>query len=154
MRRRCWPPIYLVFWMSLLLTGPTNAQGQTSQNVIHVDIAGLRSDQGQMLCALFPPSSGFPSKIQQAIALTRSPVANRTAVCEFSGIAPGRYAVSVVHDENNNGKLDINFIGIPKEGVGSSNDAKGRFGPPKFDAAAFQYAGGRLVLKINMLYIF
>jgi uncharacterized protein (DUF2141 family) len=144
----------LLVCLNLLLVGLASAQNQTTVNVIHVDIAALRSDQGQVLCALFPPSNGFPSKIQQAIALTRSPISNRTAVCEFSGITPGRYAVSAVHDENNNGKLDINFIGIPKEGVGSSNDAKGRFGPPKFDAAAFQYAGGRLVLKINMLYIF
>jgi uncharacterized protein (DUF2141 family) len=78
---------------------------------------------------------------------------NGSAVCEFQGIAPGRYAVSVFHDENSNGKMDTNFIGIPKEGVGASNDAKGRFGPPKFEAAAFQYSGGRLELKVRLEYL-
>jgi uncharacterized protein (DUF2141 family) len=61
--------------------------------------------------------------------------------------------VSVVHDENFNGKLDTNFIGMPREGVGASNDAKGHMGPPKFSAAAFQYAGGRLDLKIHVNYL-
>jgi len=41
----------------------------------------------------------------------------------------GKYAVSVFHDENSNGKLDTNFLGIPREGVGASNNAKGHFGP-------------------------
>jgi len=47
----------------------------------------------------------------------------------FPGVAPGRYAVSVFHDENSNGKMDTNFIGIPREGVGASNNAKGHLGP-------------------------
>ena len=49
--------------------------------------------------------------------------------------------------------MDRNFLGIPKEGVGASNDAKGHFGPPKFDAAAFEYTGGRMELKIKILHL-
>lgn len=60
------------------------------------------------------------------------------------------YATSVFHDENSNGELDTNFMGIPREGVGASNGAKGHLGPPKFDAAAFRFAGGRLDLKITI----
>ncbi len=105
------------------------------------------------MCALFSPGNGFPSKAESAVAHTHAAVTNGHSVCEFQGIAPGRYAVSVFHDENSNGKMDANFIGIPKEGVGASNDAKGRLGPPKFDAAAFQYSGGTLELKIKLFYI-
>jgi uncharacterized protein (DUF2141 family) len=61
--------------------------------------------------------------------------------------------VSVVHDENANGKLDTNFVGMPREGVGASNDAKGHMGPPKFNAASFPYAAGRLDLKIHVNYL-
>jgi uncharacterized protein (DUF2141 family) len=71
----------------------------------------------------------------------------------FAGIAPGTYAVSVFHDENANGKLDTNFMGIPREGVRASNNAKGHLGPPKFNAAAFRFAGGRLDLKITINYL-
>jgi uncharacterized protein (DUF2141 family) len=71
----------------------------------------------------------------------------------FFHVAPGTYAVSVFHDENSNGKLDTNLMGIPREGVGASNGARGHFGPPKFDDAAFHFSGGQLDLKITVNYL-
>jgi len=44
-------------------------------------------------------------------------------------------------------------MGIPREGVGASNNAKGHFGPPKFSSAAFQYSVGRIDLKITINYL-
>jgi len=129
------------------------AQDPGSASIIRVEVTAARSDKGQILCALFAPDSGFPGKAERAVAHTHSPIVNGNASCEFRDVAPGRYAVSVFHDENSNGKMDSNFIGMPKEGVGASNDAKGRMGPPKFDAAAFQYAGGRLELNIKLVYL-
>jgi uncharacterized protein (DUF2141 family) len=125
------------------------------ENVIHVEISGLRSDKGQMLCALYSSAQAdaFPKKADKAVARLTAKIAERQAACDFTGVAPGIYAVSVVHDENSNGKLDANFIGMPREGVGASNDAKGHMGPPKFSAAAFQYAGGRLDFKIHVNYL-
>ncbi len=52
-------------------------------------------------------------------------VRDREARCDFEDIPPGRYALAVIHDENMNGKLDANWLGVPKEGYGFSNDAKG-----------------------------
>lgn len=127
---------------------------QTSQaNLIHVEIAGFRNDKGQVSCALYSSSDGFPKKREKAIGRINSPISHNSAVCEFSEIAPGRYAVSVFHDENSNGKLDTNFMGIPREGVGASNGAKGHFGPPKFEAAAFDFSGGRTELTITINYL-
>ncbi len=123
------------------------------ENLIHVEIAGLRSDKGQVLCALFSSADDFPKKRDKAVARGTSVISNRHAVCEFAGVAPGTYAISAFHDENSNGNLDANFMGIPREGVGASNGAKGHFGPPKFDAAAFHFSGGRLDLKIMITYL-
>ena len=53
----------------------------------------------------------------------------------FKDIPPGEYAISVIHDANSNGKLDKNFLGIPREGFGFSNDAMGSFGPPEYTEA-------------------
>lgn len=122
-------------------------------NIIHVQVLGLRNDQGQVVCALYSSRDGFPKQSEKAQARISSAIAEKQAVCEFSGIAPGTYAVSVFHDENSNGKLDTKFMGIPREGVGASNDAKGHFGPPKFDMAAFRFPGGRLELKITITYL-
>ena len=124
-----------------------------ADNIIHVDITGLRSDKGQVLCGLFSSAEAFPTKADKAVARLTAKIAERQAVCDFTGIAPGTYAVSVVHDENSNGKLDRNFIGMPREGVGASNDAKGHMGPPKFGAASFPYKGGRHDLKVHVNYL-
>ena len=95
----------------------------------------------------------LPEKAEKAIARTSSEISERRAVCQFTGLSPGTYAVSVFHDENSNGKVDTKFMGIPREGVGASNNAKGHLGPPKFDAAAFRFPGGHLDLKITVTYL-
>lgn len=124
-----------------------------STSLIRISIGGLRSDKGQVVCALFSSAADFPKNPVKAVATTKSNISHGQAVCEFSGTVPGRYAISTFHDENSNGKLDRNFIGIPREGVGASNNAIGHFGPPKFDDAAFLYSGGVLDLKITITYI-
>ena len=127
--------------------------GVARENVLRVKIDGLRNARGQVVCALFSSARDFPKKAEKAVAHATSEIAHGQATCEFQSIAFGTYAVSVFHDENSNGKLDTNFIGIPREGVGASNNAKGRLGPPKFAAAAFQYSGGLMSLKITMIYL-
>jgi uncharacterized protein (DUF2141 family) len=145
-----------VVGLAAALAAPVGAFGQTpapAENVIHVEISGLRSDKGQMLCALFSSADAFPKHADKAVARLTAKITERHATCDFTGVAPDTYAVSVVHDENANGKLDTNFIGMPREGVGASHDAKGYMGPPKFNAASFQHAGGRLDLKIHVNYL-
>ena len=128
--------------------GPTGAG-----NLIHVEIDGLRNDKGQVVCALFSSAGDFPKKRRQSHCAHH--VRHLAWACglRISRRPSGTYAVSVFHDENSNGKMDTNFMGIPREGVGASNDAQGHFGPPKFDAAAFRFSGGRLDLKITINYL-
>ena len=123
------------------------------QNVIHVSIDGFRTDKGQAICSLYSSSDGFPKNDKKAIAHATSSITNRHADCDFPGMQPGAYAVSVFHDENSNGRLDTNFLGIPREGVGASNNAKGHFGPPRFHDASVGYSGGHLDLKIVITYL-
>jgi uncharacterized protein (DUF2141 family) len=146
----------VVFLFASVLASAEQALPQAQipqQNLIHVEVVGLHSDKGQIICALYSSRDGFPKQIEKAQARVSSAIAKEQAVCEFSGIAPGTYAISVFHDENSNGKLDTKFMGIPREGVGASNGAKGHFGPPKFEAAAFPFTGGRLELKITINYL-
>jgi len=74
------------------------------------------------------------------------------ARCDFEAIPPGTYALAVIHDENSSGKLETNWLGIPTEGYGFSNDAKAVFGTPSFDAASFPYDGQTLDLTISLHY--
>jgi uncharacterized protein (DUF2141 family) len=79
-------------------------------------------------------------------------VQNTQARCDFEDIPPGTYALVVIHDENMNGKLDTNLLGIPTEGYGFSNDAKALLGAPSFSPAGFQYNGETLDLTISLHY--
>lgn len=74
------------------------------------------------------------------------------ARCDFENIPPGTYALAVIHDENMNGKLDTNWLWIPTEGYGFSNDATALLGAPSFSAASFHYDGGNLDLTISLHY--
>ena len=64
----------------------------------------------------------------------------------------GVYAVSVFHDENMNQKLDKNFVGVPNEGYGASNNPKKKMGPPNFDEAKFQLSGTEQSVEIKLMY--
>jgi uncharacterized protein (DUF2141 family) len=147
-----------VFLLLVALLGPTVSGVPQSNgpptNSIHVEIDGLRNDKGKVVCSLYSSANGFPKQADKAVAHASAAITDKRAACEFVGITPNAiYAVSVFHDENSNGKLDSNFMGIPREGVGASNGAKGHFGPPKFDAAAFRFQGGRMDLKITIVYL-
>jgi uncharacterized protein (DUF2141 family) len=149
-----WRKILVPAGAFLLIFSAVFAQAQSSQgNLIRVEVTRLHNDKGKVVCALFSSPVDFPKRIDKAVAHASSDIAQGRAFCEFPGIASGTYAVSVFHDENSNGKMDTNLMGIPREGVGASNGAKGHFGPPKFEAAAFRFSGGRQDLKITIYYL-
>jgi len=76
-------------------------------------------------------------------------VQNGKATAVFEHLDYGIYAVSSFYDKNDNGKLDTNFLGIPKEPTAMSNNAKGSFGPPKFKDAKFKISSSNKVIKIK-----
>lgn len=129
------------------------ASPQESEGAIRAHIEGLHSDRGQVVCALFAAAHDFPKRIDRAFARTTAQIVARQATCEFPGAPAGVYALSVFHDENLNGRLDTNWLGIPREGVGASNNPKPRMGPPKFAGAEFQHSGAAMDIEIIMHYL-
>ena len=136
----------------LLALEPSPIRAESGSGVIRVDVAGLRNDRGQVLCDLFSSAEAFPAHPERANAHVVATITQRKAVCEFHDVSPGRYAITVVHDENMNGKLD-RVLGIPSEGVGTSLDARGHFGPPKFEDAVFTFSGGEMNLTVTIAYL-
>ena len=129
------------------------ASPQESENAIRAHIEGLHNDRGQVVCALFSAAYDFPKRIDRAFARVAAQITSGRATCEFPRVPAGAYAVSVFHDENLNGRLDTNWLGIPREGVGASNNPKPRMGPPKFAAAEFQHSGAAVDLEIILHYL-
>ena len=114
-----------------------------------VTIKNVKNSDGMILMSLYDTDAGFMKKELKSLQVT---ILNGEAVAIFKDVAPGTYAISVMHDANNNKELDSNVFGIPKEGFGFSNDAMGMFGPPDFKKAPFQYDGKKGV-AINLKYM-
>ncbi|MBZ0107627.1 MAG: DUF2141 domain-containing protein [Candidatus Scalindua rubra] len=120
---------------------------------IHVEIQDIRNSKGSVACVLFESPEGFPTKyLRCATNIMMTKVLNKHVSFDFLDIAPGTYALAVIHDENVNGKLDTNWLGVPKEGYGFSNDVKGVLGAPAFSAASFPYDGQNMEMTISLNY--
>lgn len=132
---------------------PASAIAQPPCPGIHVKILDIRNSIGTVACALFESPVGFPIEyLRSATNIMVIKVRDEKARCDFEDIPPGTYALAIVHDENMNGKLDTNWVGIPTEGYGFSNDAKALLGAPSFSAASFPHDGQNLEMTISLLY--
>jgi uncharacterized protein (DUF2141 family) len=115
---------------------------------LEVTISGIHSAAGHVLVAVCDQATFLQETCRYK---GRVPAAVGTVVVRIAGVPPGTYAAQAYADENDNGKIDRNFLGIPTEGLGFSNDARIRFGPPSFADAAFVVgpAGGRIQFALR-----
>lgn len=94
-----------------------------------------RGDGGAIAVAVYRDAASF-RRGERPVVIRTVPRAGAVTSVAFTGLVPGRYAVAAFHDTDGNGDLTLWPIGLPREAYGFSNDARGRFGPPPFDAAA------------------
>ena len=130
----------------------TNAAIANSQ--IRVTIANLRNQKGSVCLTLFNGSQGFPNQSNQAVASRCISAEEATAGTTFDDLAPGDYAIAIIHDENKDGKLNTGLFGIPTEGFGFSRNPKVRMGAPSFEDTAFPFSGTSTPIQIDLKYIF
>jgi uncharacterized protein (DUF2141 family) len=95
---------------------------------------------------------GFPKERAKAFRQASVEIVNGTATAIFAGVPYGEYAVAAYHDENNNGKMDTGFLGIPVEGVGASNNPHPKFSAPSFTECRFDVRAPEKLVLIEMLY--
>ncbi|MEY8689071.1 MAG: DUF2141 domain-containing protein [Leptothrix sp. (in: b-proteobacteria)] len=106
---------------------------------IVVRIGGLSEPLGQVGCSLFAGVAGFPMDNSSARNLWL-PADAKGVTCRFTEVTEGTYAVSIGHDLNGNKRVDTNFIGLPTEQWGVSNNARPALRAPRFDEASFKVA--------------
>lgn len=147
--------VHCAAWFAVMLLAllPGLAVAQSPCPGIHVKILNIKNSTGTVACALFESAEGFPTEyLREATNIMIIKIRKDQARCDFEDIPPGTYAMVVIHDENMNGKLDTNFLGVPTEGYGFSNDARGVLGAPAFSAASFPYDGQNLELTMSLQY--
>ncbi len=121
-----------------------------SAGSLDVTVTGLKNTRGALIACLWNEKSGFPTcqKSPTAIKL-KAAITGSSVKVTFPNVAPGSYAISVQHDEDGDGKLKTNFIGMPKEGVGVSNNPGGI---PSFGKAEVRI-NGNAAISIQMRYL-
>lgn len=129
------------------LIGAFSAQAQST---LTVTIQNLKNIDGDILVGLYDNASNFPRKVATGKIVK---VTEQVMRVTFPDLKPGNYAVSVLHDENQNKDMDQGTLGIPKEGFGFSNNAKAVMGPPSFKKARFHLPDGNTAITIKMKYI-
>ncbi len=126
---------------------------QNQSTGIKLTITHLRNNKGHVLVAVYKDGIGYPDEVEKAFKRARLSISNKTTSILFNDLPSGNYAIAILHDENDDYKMNKNFFGIPKEGYGFSNNVMGIFGPPSHSKASFQYTGKeRMELIIDTRY--
>jgi UDP:flavonoid glycosyltransferase YjiC (YdhE family)/uncharacterized protein (DUF2141 family) len=139
--------------LGLAIAGAPRAQAEEKRpppsrllSEIRFTTTNVDGNEGHVVCALFKRDGWLKAPVQ----VRKSSISAHAARCIFTGIEPGVYAISTFHDENDNGDIDTNFLGIPTEDWCTSRNAHGFMGPPSFDDAKFTYKGGVVRLQAHL----
>lgn len=103
-------------------------------------VSNVTEAEGSVMVAVLAGEQGFKEETPPAAALMQ-PAQTGEMTFTASGLDDGDYAIQVMHDVNGNGKLDSNFIGMPIEPWAMSNNARGNFGPPKWEEVKISITG-------------
>lgn len=133
-----------------LLFLPPVAAGPSAGEV-EVNLQGLRNARGALHLCMTRDPAYFPDCGKDPQAIKHSMPAG-SASARVDGISPGTYALSVIHDENRNSRLDT-LLGVPREGFGFSGNPVVRFGPPRFNQVRFAVSGGITRVSVKMQYL-
>jgi uncharacterized protein (DUF2141 family) len=142
--------LFSLLILNSVLAGRDSRISETG--TIVVEIVGLRSDKGDVKISLYNQKDGFLSDSSKALRLLRFKIEKDRCLANITNLPYGTYAIAGYHDENSDGRLNFNFLHVPREGVCASNDAKGHFGPPSFDDAKFLLKSASLSIKMTMSY--
>lgn len=112
-------------------------------------IADIPKEEGEIRIAVFNSKKDYQSKENPAFAIVIT-VDSKSITWSETGLPFGEYAIAVYHDKNENGELDTNFLGIPKEAYGFSNNARGKFGPASWKDAKFEVNSQTVSHTINI----
>ncbi|NJN32381.1 MAG: DUF2141 domain-containing protein [Synechococcales cyanobacterium RM1_1_8] len=130
---------------------PGTSVALTAAADLNIDVTGLRNQKGVVCVALFDGPAGFPADGTKAVSNKCFKIGATTQRVNLGQVRYGRYALSILHDENEDQKLNTGFLGIPKEGIGFSKNPRIKRQLP-FDETSFEFASGSAPLKVVMRY--
>jgi uncharacterized protein (DUF2141 family) len=145
--------VALFFLLALFPVANSHAEethaSSDQTGTITVQLAGFENVKGTVKLCLCRSGDEHKGKTPEFCRVSAD-IKDRKAEWVFKNMPYGRYSIKVFHDENGNSKLDTNFAGMPIERYGFSNNARGRFGPPSFEQAAFTLSAPQMSVAIEL----
>jgi len=129
-------PILIVFILTFIHFSFAQTELEKKTGSITIEVTGLENDDGEVLIAVSNSRENYESD-DLAFVDAKVEIENEQAEYTFKEMPFGEYAIKLFHDENLDGELDSNFLGMPTEDYGFSNNARGTFGPADYDDAKF-----------------
>ncbi len=147
--------LFFSAWLSLGCL--FSAAAEPLHGDLTLSVEGFAPDRGVLMIGLFTSRETYDADhgrgdedSKQAYQSVTAEVHDGQAEYVFERLPYGEYAIKLYHDENNNGKLDKNFTGIPKEGYGFSNNPQAFFGPASYEEARFAFSVPAKTVNVNL----
>ena len=141
----------IITFFVLVSFQPAFAQTVEDKNTgnLTIVVTGFENDDGELLTAVSNSRENYESDDSAFVGVTVK-IENRKVEHIFEDLPFGEYAIKLFHDENMDGELNSNFLGIPTEDYGFSNNARGTFGPADYDDAKFSFDRNKLTIEITV----
>ncbi len=123
-----------------------------THGTISVNMVGFRNEKGRAQVALFRSDKGFPFNAKYAVMVRTASINNASASVIFTDVPTGEYAISAFHDENSNAEFDRNWLFLPAEGYGTSNNTAGFWGPGGYTDSKFLLNAPNAVVNVYIHY--
>jgi uncharacterized protein (DUF2141 family) len=139
--------ICFAFIYRFVFTLNTRLSSQEKTGTIIVKLTGFNNDKGKAMVWLWDTKENY-EKPEAAFRKAKDEIKDNKTEIVFTDMPFGTYAIKAFHDENDNNEFDLSLFNIPTEQYGFSNNAKGKFGPPKWEKAQFAFDKAEVIIEI------
>ena len=142
---------FFIFTFSLIFLNFIIPEAAQENGDLEVTVTNIETSEGKIRAVLFEGKDGFPDEKEKAFRKASVDAQKGKTTFIFENVPYGEYAISLMHDKNGNGKMDFNFIGIPQEGYGISNNKNPGLSMPKYEDAHFthQSSPNRILIHLR-----
>lgn len=140
---------FLIFTCSLIFLNLLIPEIQQT-GTLEITVTNVENNEGKIRAALFRGEEGFPNEGNKAYRAASVNAREGKTTLIFENIPYGEYAITLLHDENEDGKIDTNLFGYPQEGYGVSNNKTSGLSMPKYKDARFQVNESHQNLLIHL----
>ena len=149
---QCLLLVFLVLLAGCTMAPPPVPPLAAGHGVLTIELSGFRNDLGLARISLFTSAEGFPRQPEKAYRSQETAIVDGMTVVTFVDLPWGHYAIAALHDENEDGRMNSNWLGMPEEGYAVSNNSAGRFGAPSFTDAVFTFDTDRQIQGLTIRY--